>query len=134
MWFGMGAGPAALPAFLILFSPIMVNMATGLVTLEPGAGRPAAGAGRHTLGHSGQGGRAALHALFFGSLKVTSTLALVGTTVSEMTAANGGVGYLLIPAGSSVQMALGIYELSSHFEKNTTACAHSASQRKYARV
>ena len=70
---------------------------------------------------------------FFNSLKVTSTLAFVGTTVSEMTAANGGVGYLLIPAGSSVQMALGVDELSSHFEKNTTACAHSASQGKCAR-
>ena len=35
---------------------------------------------------------------FYGSLKVAITLAFVGTTVSEMTAANEGIGYLLISA------------------------------------
>jgi ABC-type nitrate/sulfonate/bicarbonate transport system permease component len=34
-WFGIGAGPAILTAFLISFFPIMVNIATGLATLEP---------------------------------------------------------------------------------------------------
>ena len=44
---------------------------------------------------------------FYGSLKVAITLAFVGTTVSaEMTAANEGIGYLLISAGSSMQMGL----------------------------
>ena len=43
---------------------------------------------------------------FFGSLKVAITLAFVGTTVSEMTASNEGIGYLLISAGSSMQMGL----------------------------
>ena len=38
---------------------------------------------------------------FYGSLKVAITLAFVGTTVSEMTAANEGIGYLLISAGSA---------------------------------
>ena len=45
---------------------------------------------------------------FYGSLKVAITLAFVGTTVSEMTAANEGIGYLLISAGSSMQMGLGV--------------------------
>ena len=35
VWFGIGAGPAILTAFLISFFPIMVNIATGLATLEP---------------------------------------------------------------------------------------------------
>src|SRR6218665_1730127 len=35
VWFGIGAGPAILTAFLISFFPIMVNGATGLATLEP---------------------------------------------------------------------------------------------------
>ena len=39
-------------------------------------------------------------------LKVAITLAFVGTTVSEMTASNEGIGYLLISAGSSMQMGL----------------------------
>src|SRR5690606_2585936 len=33
VWFGIGAGPAILTAFLISFFPIMVNIATGLATL-----------------------------------------------------------------------------------------------------
>ena len=35
VWFGIGAGLAILTAFLISFFPIMVNIATGLATLEP---------------------------------------------------------------------------------------------------
>ena len=74
---------------------------------------------------------------FYGSLKVAITLAFVGTTVSEMTAANEGIGYLLISAGSSMQMGLAfgglvvigamamiMYELFAVIEKRTTAWAH----------
>jgi len=78
---------------------------------------------------------------FFGSLKVAITLAFVGTTVSEMTASNEGIGYLLISAGSSMQMglafsgllvvgvmAMAMYELFSFIEKHTTGSAHRGSQ------
>src|SRR3984885_12504303 len=34
-WFGTGAGPAVLTAFLVSFFPIAVNLATGLATVEP---------------------------------------------------------------------------------------------------
>jgi len=74
---------------------------------------------------------------FYASLKVAITLAFVGTTVSEMTAANEGIGYLLISAGSSMQMGLAfgglvvigamamiMYELFAVIEKRTTAWAH----------
>ncbi len=76
---------------------------------------------------------------FFASLKVAIALAFVGTTVSEMTAANEGIGigYLLISAGSSMQMglafaglvlvgamAMAMYELFAVIEKRTTAWAH----------
>ena len=77
---------------------------------------------------------------FYGSLKVAITLAFVGTTVSEMTAANEGIGYLLISAGSSMQMglafaglvvigvmAMAMYELFAVVEKRTTAWAHRRS-------
>jgi NitT/TauT family transport system permease protein len=77
---------------------------------------------------------------FFGSLKVAITLAFVGTTVSEMTASNEGIGYLLISAGSSMQMglafaglvvvgamAMGMYELFSVVERRTTGWAHRGS-------
>jgi len=78
---------------------------------------------------------------FYGSLKVAITLAFVGTTVSEMVASNEGIGYLLISAGSSMQMglafsglmmvgimAMAMYELFSVIEKRTTAWAHRGSQ------
>ena len=84
---------------------------------------------------------------FFGSRKVANTLAFVGIAVGEMTAANEGVGYLRIPAGSSMQlglafssllviggMVMGTYGLFSRVKKNTTAWAHSASQWECARV
>jgi NitT/TauT family transport system permease protein len=74
---------------------------------------------------------------FYGSLKVAITLAFVGTTVSEMTAANEGIGYLLVSAGSSMQMglafagllavgvmAMAMYELFAVVEKRTTGWAH----------
>jgi len=77
---------------------------------------------------------------FYGSLKVAITLAFVGTTVSEMTAANEGIGYLLISAGSSMQMglafaglvvigvmAMAMYELFAIVEKRTTGWAHRGS-------
>lgn len=35
LWFGLGAIPAILTAFLISFFPIVVNVATGLATTEP---------------------------------------------------------------------------------------------------
>src|SRR5262249_22462990 len=35
VWFGIGEIPAILTAFLISFFPIAVNVATGLVTIEP---------------------------------------------------------------------------------------------------
>jgi NitT/TauT family transport system permease protein len=74
---------------------------------------------------------------FYASLKVAITLAFVGTTVSEMTAANEGIGYLLISAGSSMQMglafaglavvgamAMAMYELFAVVERRTTGWAH----------
>jgi len=60
--------------------------------------------------------------------------------VSEMTAANEGIGYLLISAGSSMKMGLAfaglvvvgamamvMYELFSVVEKRTTGWAHRGS-------
>jgi NitT/TauT family transport system permease protein len=72
---------------------------------------------------------------FFASLEVAITLAFVGTTVSEMTAPNEGIGYLLVSAGSSIRMplaftgpvvigAMAMYELFAIVEKHTAGWAH----------
>ena len=78
---------------------------------------------------------------FYGALKVSITLAFVGTVLAEMTAGDSGIGYLMQSAGSQQRMALAfaglivigamamlMYELFSAVEKHTTAWAHRGSQ------
>ena len=143
VWFGIGAGPAILTAFLISFFPIMVNIATGLATLEPELEDVLRVLGAKRWDVLMKIGLPRSMPYFFGSLKVAITLAFVGTTVSEMTAANEGIGYLLISAGSSMQMGLAfaglmvvgamamlMYELFSVVEKHTTGWAHRGSQNQ----
>lgn len=141
VWFGIGVGPAVLTAFLISFFPIMVNIATGLATLEPELEDVLRVLGARRWDVLTKVGLPRSLPYFYGSLKVAITLAFVGTTVSEMTAANEGIGYLLISAGSSLQMglafaglvvvgvmAMAMYELFSFVERRTTAWAHRGSQ------
>lgn len=143
VWFGIGIGPAILTAFLISFFPIMVNIATGLATLEPELEDVLRVLGAKRWDVLVKIGLPRSMPYFFGSLKVAITLAFVGTTVSEMTAANEGIGYLLISAGSAMQMGLAfaglmvvgamamvMYELFSLIEKHTTGWAHRGSQNQ----
>ena len=140
VWFGIGVGPAVLTAFLISFFPIMVNIATGLATLEPELEDVLRVLGAKRWDVLMKIGLPRSMPYFYASLKVAITLAFVGTTVSEMTAANEGIGYLLISAGSSMQMglafagllvvgamAMAMYEVFSAIEKHTTAWAHRGS-------
>ncbi len=137
VWFGIGIGPAILTAFLISFFPIMVNIATGLATLEPELEDVLRVLGAKRRDVLIKIGLPRSMPYFYGSLKVAITLAFVGTTVSEMTASNEGIGYLLITAGSTMQMglafaglmvvgamAMGMYELFGAIERHTTAWAH----------
>ena len=137
VWFGIGAGPAILTAFLISFFPIMVNIATGLATLEPELEDVLRVLGARRWDVLVKVGLPRSMPYFYGSLKVAITLAFVGTTVSEMTASNEGIGYLLVSAGSSMRMplafaglvvigamAMTMYELFSVVEKRTTGWAH----------
>ncbi len=141
VWFGIGIGPAILTSFLISFFPIMVNIATGLATLEPELEDVLRVLGAKRWDVLVKVGLPRSMPYFYGSLKVAITLAFVGTTVSEMTAANEGIGYLLISAGSAMQMglafaglvvvgamAMAMYELFSVIEKRTTGWAHRGSQ------
>jgi NitT/TauT family transport system permease protein len=137
VWFGIGIGPGILTAFLISFFPITVNIATGLATLEPELEDVLRVLGAKRWDVLVKVGLPRSMPYFYASLKVAITLAFVGTTVSEMTAANEGIGYLLISAGSSMQMgltfaglvvvgamAMAMYELFAVIEKRTTGWAH----------
>lgn len=137
VWFGLGAGPAILTAFLISFFPIMVNIATGLATLEPELEDVLRVLGAKRRDVLFKVGLPRAMPFFFASLKVAITLAFVGTTVSEMNAANEGIGYLLVSAGSAMKMPLAfaglvviavmamvMYELFAVLEKRMTGWAH----------
>jgi NitT/TauT family transport system permease protein len=137
VWFGIGAGPAILTAFLISFFPIMVNIATGLATLEPELEDVLRVLGAKRMDVLMKVGLPRSMPYFFASLKVAITLAFVGTTVSEMNASNEGIGYLLISAGSAMKMPLAfaglvviaimamvMYELFAFIERRSTGWAH----------
>jgi NitT/TauT family transport system permease protein len=137
VWFGVGAGPAILTAFLISFFPIMVNIATGLATLEPELEDVLRVLGAKRMDILIKVGLPRSMPYFFASLKVAITLAFVGTTVSEMMASDEGIGHLLSSASSSNRMALAfagllviaamamaMYELFSFIERRSTAWAH----------
>jgi NitT/TauT family transport system permease protein len=141
VWFGIGAGPAILTAFLISFFPITVNIATGLATLEPELEDVLRVLGAKRMDVLLKVGLPRSMPYFFASLKVAITLAFVGTTVSEMSASNEGIGQLLLSAGSQSRMplafaglfvigamAMAMYELFSWLERHTTAWAHRGQQ------
>jgi NitT/TauT family transport system permease protein len=106
MWFGIGEIPAILTAFLISFFPIVVNVATGLATMEPELEDVLRALGASKLDIMRKVGIPRTQPYLFGSLKVAITLAFVGTVVSETVGANAGLGYQIALAGSNFQMPL----------------------------
>ena len=106
MWFGIGEVPAILTAFLISFFPIVVNVATGLATMEPELEDVLRALGARKLDIMLKVGIPRTQPYLFGSLKIAITLAFVGTIVSETVGANAGLGYLIALAGSNFQVPL----------------------------
>lgn len=137
VWFGIGTIPAILTAFLISFFPVVVNVATGLATLEPELEDVLRSLGASRLDILKKVGLPRAMPYFFASLKVAITLAFVGSVISETVASNLGIGYLMMAASSSMDMALvfagliviGImgvvmYELFAFAERRLTGWAH----------
>ena len=119
----------------------MVNIATGLATLEPELEDVLRVLGAKRWDVLVKVGLPRSLPYFYGSLKVAITLAFVGTVLAEMTAGDAGIGYLMQTASSQQRMALAfaglvvvgamamvMYELFSYIEHHTTAWAHRGSQ------
>jgi NitT/TauT family transport system permease protein len=106
LWFGIGFVPAFLTAFLISFFPIVVNVATGLATIEPELEDVLKGLGASKLDIMRKVGIPRSLPYFFGSLKVAITLAFVGSVVSETIASNYGIGNLMLQAQAQFQVPL----------------------------
>ncbi|BFF87381.1 ABC transporter permease (plasmid) [Klebsiella pneumoniae subsp. pneumoniae] len=137
VWFGIGTIPAIATAFLISFFPVVVNVATGLATVEPEMEDVLRSLGASRFDILKKVGLPRSLPYFFASLKVAITLAFVGSVISETVASNLGIGYLMMSASSNMNMALvfaglivigamGVvmYEIFAFIEKRMTHWAH----------
>jgi len=106
IWFGIGAVPAILTAFLVSFFPIAVNVATGLATVEPELLDVLRALGARKRQILIKVGLPRSLPYFFASLKVAITLAFVGTIISETVAGSSGIGYLMMAATANFDTPL----------------------------
>jgi NitT/TauT family transport system permease protein len=140
IWFGIGAVPAVLTAFVISFFPIVVNVATGIATLEPELKDVLRSLGARPRDILLKVGLPRAMPYFFASLKVAVTLAFVGSIISETVAGNRGMGYLMLQASSSFRvplvfagllvvaaMGVGMYAIFAVLERRMTGWAFRGS-------
>jgi NitT/TauT family transport system permease protein len=138
MWFGIGAVPAVLTAFLLAFFPVAVNVAVGLATLEIELRDVLRSLGASRWQIFRKVGVPRTMPLFFASLKVAVSSAFVGSVISETVAANAGIGYLMAVAASdfntrlafgglAVLAAMGVllYGVFAAIERRMTAWAYA---------
>lgn len=133
IWFGLGTIPAIITAFVISFFPIMVNVATGLATLEPELSDVLRSLGARKWQILSKVGIPRSMPYFFASLKVAITLAFIGSVVAETVASDSGIGYLMISASARFDvplvfaglivialMGVAMYELFAAIERRVT--------------
>ena len=101
IWLGIGTVPAVLTAFMISFFPIVVNVATGVATVEPELSDVLRSLGATRLDVLRKVAIPRAMPYFFASLKIAITLAFVGSVISETVAANRGIGYLMLRDASA---------------------------------
>lgn len=106
IWFGVGWLPAVLTAFMISFFPIVVNVATGLATIEPETEDVLKALGASKLQIMTKVGIPRSLPYFFGSLKVAITLAYVGSVIAEYNASRFGIGNLMARASADFNVPL----------------------------
>ncbi len=135
-WFGVGWVPPVMTAFLISFFPIVVNVATGISTVEPEMEDVLRALGASKRDIILKVGLPRAMPYFFGSLKVAITLAYVGSVIGEQNASNVGIGNLLTRASAAFEVplvwaalvvlaVLGVimYMITAFIEQSTTGWA-----------
>lgn len=106
LWFGAGTVPAILTAMIICIFPIVVNVSTGIATVEPeleDVMRSLKASKTEILWNVGLP-RSLPY--FFASLKVAITLSFVGSVIAETVASNKGVGNMMLIASSQFNVPL----------------------------
>jgi len=106
IWFGIGTIPAVITAFLLSFFPILVNVATGIATVEPELRDVLRALGATKRQVIMKVGLPRAMPYFFASLKIAMTVAFVGSIVAETVAANAGIGHLMLVASSRFEVPL----------------------------
>jgi NitT/TauT family transport system permease protein len=133
VWFGIGTVPAVITAFLLSFFPIVVNVATGIATVEPELRDVLRALGASPVDIIRKIGLPRAMPYLFASLKIAITVAFVGSILAETVAANSGIGHLMVAASSQfdvplvfaglvVTSAMGIamYAIAAFVEKRMT--------------
>jgi len=106
VWFGVGATPKILVAFLISFFPIVIDAAVGLRSMSPEMGDLARSMGASRWQVFAQFRLPTSLPYLFSGLKVAATLAIAGTVVGEFVGADRGLGYLLLVTNSNMETSL----------------------------
>ena len=136
LWFGVGAIPAVITAFLLSFFPILVNVATGIATVEPELQDVLRALGASKWQMIRKVGLPRAMPYFFASLKVAITVAFVGSIIAETVGSNGGIGNFMLVASSRFEvplafagllvtgaMGIGMYAIASAIEWRMTKWA-----------
>jgi NitT/TauT family transport system permease protein len=137
LWFGVGWIPPVLTAFLISFFPIVVNVATGLSTIEPELEDVMRALGASKLDIMRKIGIPRSLPYLFAALKVAITLAYVGSVIAESNASRHGIGNLITRASADFNVPLvfaalvalavlgvAIYAVTVWLERRFTGWAH----------
>ena len=106
VWFGVGATPKILVAFLISFFPIVIDAAVGLRSMSVEMTDLARSMGATRMQVFSRFRLPTSLPYLFSGLKVAATLAIAGTVVGEFVGADKGLGYLLLVTNSNMQTSL----------------------------
>lgn len=137
IWFGSGTVPAILTAVVMCIFPVVVNVATGLATVEPELEDVLRALGASKWDILTKVGLPRSMPYLFASLKIAVTLAFVGAVLSESVASNRGIGNMMVIAsgqfdvplafaGLTILAVMGIvlYAIFAVIEKRTTGWAN----------
>lgn len=106
VWFGFGLGPKALICAIIVFFPILVNMALGLRTVDRALIESAQTEGANPLQSLLYVEIPAAARTILGGVRMGLTLSLTGAIVAEFVASDSGLGYLMTLARSEYDSPL----------------------------
>ena len=106
IWFGVGSVPAIITAFMLSFFPILVNVATGIATVEPELLDVLRALGASRWQVIKKVGLPRAMPYFFASLKVAITVAFIGSIVAETVGGNKGIGSFMLVASSRFEVPL----------------------------